>query len=89
MTLDCPGVQGMGAMRVAHDREEHAMNNGLQGAVALVTGGAGLIGSHIADALVAAGAREVRVQVERPCRSCGGVPGFDRCRDDAVTQGSA
>jgi UDP-glucose 4-epimerase len=37
------------------------MKSPLQGAVVLVTGGAGLIGSHIADQLVAEGAGEVRV----------------------------
>lgn len=37
------------------------MTHTLRGAVALVTGGAGLIGSHIVDQLAAAGVREVRV----------------------------
>jgi len=37
------------------------MSNPLQDSVVLVTGGAGLIGSHIADRLVTEGVREVRV----------------------------
>ncbi len=37
------------------------MANTLQGATVLVTGGAGLIGSHIVDQLVEAGAGEIRV----------------------------
>jgi UDP-glucose 4-epimerase len=37
------------------------MSNSLEGSVVLVTGGAGLIGSHIVDRLVDEGVREVRV----------------------------
>jgi UDP-glucose 4-epimerase len=37
------------------------MNDMLQGTTVLVTGGAGLIGSHIVDGLVAGGAGEIRV----------------------------
>lgn len=37
------------------------MNNALEGATILVTGGAGLIGSHIIDQLIDQGAREIRV----------------------------
>ena len=37
------------------------MSNSLKSAVVLVTGGAGLIGSHIVDQLVDEGVREVRV----------------------------
>jgi UDP-glucose 4-epimerase len=37
------------------------MKNALKGAAVLVTGGAGLIGSHIVDCLVEAGAGEIRV----------------------------
>jgi len=37
------------------------MSNSLEGAVVLVTGGAGLIGSHIVDRLVDEGAGEIRV----------------------------
>ena len=37
------------------------MTNSLKGATVLVTGGAGLIGSHIVDRLIDQGAREIRV----------------------------
>src|SRR3954453_1259411 len=37
------------------------MSNPLKGSVVLVTGGAGLIGSHIVELLVAEGAREIRI----------------------------
>ena len=37
------------------------MSHSLEGATVLVTGGAGLVGSHIVDGLVDEGAREIRV----------------------------
>src|SRR5436305_10578135 len=37
------------------------MTNPIEGATVLVTGGAGLIGSHIVDQLIDAGAGEIRV----------------------------
>lgn len=44
-----------------HQTLRCGMSTGLDGVSALVTGGAGLIGSHIVDQLLAAGAAEVRV----------------------------
>jgi UDP-glucose 4-epimerase len=46
---------------LGHQTLPCGMSTGLSGVNALVTGGAGLIGSHIVDQLLAAGANQVRV----------------------------
>src|SRR6266496_345860 len=52
-------MAGGGAARQNEDRTE--MPNELKGATVFITGGAGFIGSHLADQLLAAGAARVRV----------------------------
>src|ERR1700740_567518 len=42
-------------------RGDVEMKNSLEGAIVLVTGGAGLVGSHIVDRLIDEGAGEIRV----------------------------
>ena len=64
-------LSGLDALRDTTDAGEiaagvrvRAMNDGdaaIHGRVALVTGGAGAVGSHVVDSLVAAGAAEIRV----------------------------